>query len=121
MTESTVTLQGILDKIKSVTYTLLPNSRTTVCQLTMENGFTIEGQSACVSLLSYNRALGEKYAYEKALDNCWQFEGYLLAQKLHEASLVPACVPKKTVGAPVYLQPGFGTLRAGIVTPGGEQ
>lgn len=80
----TVALQGILDKIKSATYTLLPNGRTTVCQLTMENGFTVEGQSACVSLLTYNRALGEKYAYEKALDNCWAFEGYLLAERLHE-------------------------------------
>lgn len=81
----TVTLQGIRDKIKSATYTLLPNSRTTVCQLTMENGFTIEGQSACVSLLTYNRALGEKYAYEDALSNIWKFEGYLLAERLFQA------------------------------------
>jgi len=81
---NTVTMQGILDKIKGATYTLLPNGRTTVCQLTMENGFTIEGQSACVSEANYNQALGEKYAYEDALDNCWAFEGYLLAQRLHE-------------------------------------
>lgn len=80
---NTVTLNGILDKIKGATYTLLPNGRTTICQLTMENGFTVEGKSACVAAANYNRALGEKYAYEDALNNCWQLEGYLLAEQLH--------------------------------------
>ena len=79
---TTVTLQGIRDKIKGATYTLLPNGRTTVCQLTLENGFTVEGQSACVDAATYNQGLGEKYAYEDALNNCWKFEGYLLAEKL---------------------------------------
>ena len=82
----TVTMQGILDKIKSATYTLLPNGRTTICQLTMENGFTIEGKSACVCAETYNKALGEKYAYEDALSNVWAFEGYLLAEKLANAA-----------------------------------
>ena len=86
MSAPTVTLQGILDKIKGATYTLLPNSRTTVCQLTLANGFTVEGQSACVSLLTYNRALGEKYAYEDALNNIWKFEGYLLAETIFQAA-----------------------------------
>lgn len=78
------TMQGILDKIKGATYTLLPNGRTTICQLTMENGFTIEGSSACVDAAEYNQFLGEKYAYEDALNNVWKFEGYLLAEKMHE-------------------------------------
>lgn len=79
-----VTLNGIMDKIKGVTYTLLPNGRTTICQLTMENGFTIEGTSACVDKANYNKALGEKYAYEDAINNVWKFEGYLLAEELHK-------------------------------------
>lgn len=82
---NTVTMQGILDKIKSATYTLLPNGRTTICQLTLENGFTVEGHSACVDAAQYNRHLGEKYAYDDALNNIWKFEGYLLAEKLHRA------------------------------------
>lgn len=68
MQAPTVTQQGIFDKVKSVTYTLLPDARTTICQLTMENGFSINGQSACVSADSYNQHLGEKYAYEDALN-----------------------------------------------------
>lgn len=81
-----VSLQDILDKITKATYTVLPNGRTTICQLTLENGFTVEGQSACVDPANFNQALGEKYAYEKALDKIWELEGYLLAQKRHEAS-----------------------------------
>jgi hypothetical protein len=79
---TTVTMQGILDKIKGVTYTLLPNGRTTICQLAMANGFTIEGKAACVSAANYNQALGEKLSYEDALNECWKFEVYLLAEEL---------------------------------------
>jgi len=80
---NTVTLQGIMDKVKGATYTLLPDGRTTVCQLTMENGFTINGESACVDAANYNQFLGEKYAYEAAISRVWPFEGYLLAEKLN--------------------------------------
>jgi hypothetical protein len=80
---TTVTLNGIMDKIKGVTYTLLPNGRTTVCQLTLENGFTVEGQSACVDKNNFNAATGEKFAYEDAINNMWKFEGYLLAEELY--------------------------------------
>jgi hypothetical protein len=77
-----VTMQGIFDKIQSTNYTLLPNGKTTVCQLIMENGFSIEGKSSCVDPLEYNQYLGEKYAYEDALNNVWPFEGYLLAEEM---------------------------------------
>ncbi len=81
-----VTLNDILSKIKNATYTVLPNGRTTVCQLTLANGYTVEGQSACVDIANYNRALGEKYAYEDAIDNCWPLEGYLLAERRFQAT-----------------------------------
>ena len=83
---TTVTLNGIMDKVKTVTYTLLPNGRTTICQLTLENGFTVEGMSACVDVANYNKAMGEKYAYEDAINNVWKFEGYLLAEELYQRS-----------------------------------
>lgn len=82
-----VTTTDIQAKIKNVTYTLLPNGRTTICQLTLENNFTVEGSSACVDAANYNAAIGEKYAYEDAFNNMWKFEGYLLAQKRFEAGL----------------------------------
>jgi hypothetical protein len=83
-----VNMTDMMAKIKDTTYTLLPNGRTTICQITLENGFTVEGSSACVTKSEYNQALGEKYSFEKAIDNLWELEGYLLAQKRHEAGLV---------------------------------
>ena len=85
-----VTLQALMAKIKETTYTVLPNGRTTVCQLTLQNGFTVEGQSACVDPANYDKAMGETYAKEDALNNCWKFEGYLLAERMHLGSWLHA-------------------------------
>jgi hypothetical protein len=77
-----VTMQQILDKCVGATYTVLPDGRTTICQITLENGYTVNGHSACVDAKEYNQHLGEKYAYEDALNKIWALEGYLLAEKL---------------------------------------
>ncbi len=57
----------------------------TVCVLTLVNGFTVTGESACASPENYNEELGNKIAKENARDKIWMLEGYLLKQKLHEA------------------------------------
>lgn len=79
-----ITLEGIKAKIKGETYLVLPNGRTTVCQLTLENGFTVEGYSACVDSSEFNLDLGRKYAFDDAMNKIWPLEGYLLAQRMHE-------------------------------------
>jgi hypothetical protein len=81
-----VQMTDMLAKIKDTQYVLMPNGRTTVCQVTLENGFTVEGSSACVVKEEYNQALGEKYSFEKAIDKMWELEGYLLAEKRYQAS-----------------------------------
>lgn len=84
MTPTTrVTKEALLAKIAAADYVVMPDGRTTVCQLTMQNGFTVRGESSCVSVESFNKGLGEKYAYEKAFDAAWAFEGYLLAELRH--------------------------------------
>lgn len=84
--QNKVTYADVLDEIVDVTYTLLPNKRTTICQLTLRNGFTVEGQSACVSIENYDQSIGEKYAYEDAEKNVWPLLGYALATKLKESA-----------------------------------
>ena len=79
----TITIADIQAKIVDTHYTLLPDGRTTICQIALENGYTVLGKSACVCIENYNRALGEKYAYEDAVNNVWPLEGYLLAEKLY--------------------------------------
>lgn len=84
-----VSLNDIQAKVKKTTYTVLPDGKTTICQLHMENGYTINGQSACVDPANYNQALGEKYAYEDAINKAWPLEGYLLAEEIFRRKPVP--------------------------------
>lgn len=56
----------------------------TVCVLTLVNGFTVVGKSACVSPENYRDDLGEHYAREDAKRHIWTLEAYLLKQRLHD-------------------------------------
>lgn len=59
----------------------------TVCVLTLENGYTVTGQSACASPENYDKAIGEELAYKDAENKVWGLEAYLLKQELtyHES------------------------------------
>jgi hypothetical protein len=54
----------------------------TICVLTLRNGFTIVGKSACASPENYDLYLGGKIAREDARKQIWALEGYLLKSKL---------------------------------------
>lgn len=82
-----LTMGEILDTVTKADYWRLGESTTTVCQLTLKNGFTVLGQSACIDPLEFNKAIGEKVAWDNALDKVWELEGYLLQQKRFEAGL----------------------------------
>ncbi len=85
---TSVSLNDIEAKVTRTIYTVLPDTTTTICQLFMENGYVILGTSACVDKTKYNQALGEKYAYEDAINKAWPLEGYLLAQQMYEEAKV---------------------------------
>lgn len=96
-----VTLDGIKAKIKGETYLVLPDGRTTICQLTMENGYTINGYSACVDPAEFNRDLGRKYAFEDALRQIWPLEGYLLAETIYSKNQLHKAIVFAKVGRKV--------------------
>jgi len=54
----------------------------TVCVLTLQNGFNVVGESACVSPENFDLDLGQQIAFRKARDKIWALEGYLLAAAL---------------------------------------
>lgn len=56
----------------------------TYCVIILENGFKVEGVSACVDPTIYDEWKGRQYAYENAFNKIWELEGYLLRQALHE-------------------------------------
>jgi len=57
----------------------------TFCVLVLRNGFTVTGESACVSPENFNPETGRKIARQHAIDKIWMLEGYLLKQRLHES------------------------------------
>jgi hypothetical protein len=99
--ENKVTLEGIKSKIRAECYIVLPDGRTTICQLTLQNGYTINGTSACVDPAEFDRDAGRKYAFESAVSKIWPLEGYLLADRLYWGRAVPVATnpPKVTLSA----------------------
>lgn len=75
--------QYIESRIKDVDYLVMKDGRTTICTITMANGYTVNGYSACVDIKNFDEALGRKYGYENAFEKLWPLEGYLLAERLH--------------------------------------
>jgi len=82
-----VTKEDVQAKIAGVEYFIMPDGRTTIAHVTLRNGFTVRGESACVNAVNFNKELGEQYALEKAFDKIWELEGYLLAEQLNKHPL----------------------------------
>lgn len=77
-----VTPDLINSAIVNETYTKLPSGRTLICELTLKNGYTVIGESSCVSIENFDLDLGKKISRENAKNKVWQLEGYLLKEKL---------------------------------------
>jgi len=71
--------QGAIETCNSDPLQLL-----TFCVLVMRNGFTVTGQSACVSPENFDAKIGREIAREDAIDKVWPLMGYALKEKLAE-------------------------------------
>ena len=80
-----ITPAHIDNVIADVDYYVFPKTQLTVCCVTLQNGFTVTGESACASPENFNKEIGEKIAYENARNKIWALEGYLLKQNLNGA------------------------------------
>ena len=58
----------------------------TFCVLVLKNGFTVTGESACVSPENFDAEIGRRVARENAISKVWPLLGFSLKQKLHEAA-----------------------------------
>lgn len=68
--------------IQAEHYSIL--GRLTICVLVLKNGFTVVGESACVSSANYKESVGRELARRKAEEKIWALEGYLLTERLHQ-------------------------------------
>ncbi|MBL8260916.1 MAG: hypothetical protein JNM58_00725 [Xanthomonadaceae bacterium] len=69
--------------IVSETFTRLPSGKVMVCELTLRNGFSVRGESSCVSVENFNEEIGRDVSRRNAREKIWQLEGYLLQERLH--------------------------------------
>lgn len=82
-----VTPESINAKIKEISTYQLPETTITTAVLTLENGFTVTGESACADPANFDAELGKKIAIENAYDKIWPLEGYLLKERLFRDGL----------------------------------
>lgn len=75
-----VTKTGIEAKIVNTSYLVIPDTTVTLCSITLENGFSVRGESACVDPGNFNMQIGQEIAQREAFAKIWQLEGYLLAE-----------------------------------------
>lgn len=85
-----ITPDHIESLITDETYTVLPSGKVMVCELILKNGFSVRGESSCVSKENFDRDIGILISRRNAVDQIWQLEGYLLQQSLYEAAQTTA-------------------------------
>ena len=79
--------KDITTMINSVSYTVLPSGKTTICELVLRTGFVVIGISTCVDIKNYNKELGEKLSYEDAIRKLQEFAAYELASEISSIRL----------------------------------
>lgn len=83
-----VTEAEVAAAIVKTDYVVLPDGRTTIAMLTLDNGFTVRGESSCVCIENFDAAKGQHYALEKAKDEVWKLLGFRLADRLANVLVV---------------------------------
>lgn len=68
-------------------YHVFEGTTFTACLLTLKNGYTVIGESACASPENFDAQIGRNIARGNAVNKIWALEGYLLRQQLHDGQL----------------------------------
>lgn len=87
LTAPRVTPERLEEVILTEQYHVFPGTTFTACLLTLKNGYTVIGESACASPENFDAELGRKIARGNAKNKIWALEGYLLRQKLADGQL----------------------------------
>ena len=70
--------------VERIYYYRVPDTTVTICAITLKNGFTVVGESACIDPDNFNHSIGEQVAYNNAFEKIWQLEGYRIKSQLAE-------------------------------------
>lgn len=76
--EARVTKEDIEAHIVSTEFTKFSDT-VTICNITLDNGYSVRGESACVNVDNYDQEIGETIAQRNAFNQLWPLYGFLLA------------------------------------------
>jgi hypothetical protein len=85
LTAPRVTHARIDEVVVSEDFYVFPGTTLTVCCLTLKNGFTVVGESACASADNFDAELGRCIARINAKEKIWALEGYALRNALMQS------------------------------------
>lgn len=105
--------QADIDRvIVNETFTVLPSGKAMVCELTLANGFTVRGESACVSKANFDIEIGQTISRDNARSKVWELEGYLLQERTSGACVRPPCGQEPAACCRVRCQLGKACVEA---------
>ncbi|WP_136443668.1 Gp49 family protein [Pacificoceanicola onchidii] len=82
LTAKRITPADLDAEIVAEDYHVFPGSCLTVCCLTLKNGFTVTGESACASPENFDAEIGQKIARGNAREKLWPLLGFRLRDQL---------------------------------------
>lgn len=82
LTAKRITPEDLDAEIVDEDYHVFTGSCLTVCCLTLKNGFTVTGESACASPENFNAEIGQKIARSNARDKLWPLLGFRLRDEI---------------------------------------
>lgn len=89
MSDTTKLTPEILEsKIKDVQYHQFEGTTVTVCCMTLENGFNVIGESACISPANFDAEIGKTVACDNAFEQLWKLYGF--DAKQHQLNAINA-------------------------------
>jgi hypothetical protein len=83
-----VTEQAILARLAKVEF--VTHGVTTLCVLTLDNGFRVIGDSTPASPENYRPDIGKHYAYKNGFQQLWKFFGFALLERAYQATRATA-------------------------------
>lgn len=78
-----VNYEDIEARISDVNYLRFPGTNATICNITVDNKFSVRGESSSVSDDNYDEEVGKHYSYKNAFNELWPLFGFLLAEDIH--------------------------------------
>lgn len=85
LTAPRITPEDLQNEIVDQDFHVFPGSQLTICCLTLKNGFTVTGESACASPENFDPEIGQMIARQNAEAKLWPLLGFRLRDQLHSA------------------------------------